>query len=77
MTVKSNTLMAVIKTKPLTMKMVRWFYVQRIKINGKYFAFNEKGQMQDGLQYINADSGFYYFDENGYQKTGRVTKCRV
>lgn len=48
-------------------------YVQRIKINGKYFAFNEKGQMQDGLQYINADSGFYYFDENGYQKTGRVT----
>ena len=48
-------------------------YVQRIKINGKYFAFNEKGQMQDGLRYINADSGFYYFDENGYQKTGRVT----
>ena len=26
-------------------------YVQRIKIEGKYFAFNEKGQMQDGLQY--------------------------
>ena len=48
-------------------------YRARIKVEGKYFCFNEKGQMQDGLQYINADSGFYYFDENGYQKTGRVT----
>ena len=48
-------------------------YVQRIKIEGKYFAFNEKGQMQDGLQYCKADGGFYYFDDNGYQKTGRVT----
>ena len=48
-------------------------YVQRIKIDGKYFAFNEEGQMQDGLQYVNGDNGFYYFDENGYQKTGRVT----
>ena len=44
-----------------------------MKINGKYFAFNEKGQMQDGLQYCSADNGFYDFDENGYQKTGRVT----
>ena len=48
-------------------------YVQRIKIEGKYFSFNEKGQMQDGLQYCQADGGFYYFDANGYQKTGRVT----
>ena len=48
-------------------------YVQRIKVEGKYFAFNEKGQMQDGLQYCQADGGFYYFDDNGYQKTGRVT----
>ncbi len=48
-------------------------YVQRIKIDGKYFAFNEKGQMQTGLQYIADDNGFYYFDENGYQKTGRVS----
>ena len=51
-------------------------YVMRkkVKVSGnKYFAFNEKGQMQDGLQYCQADGGFYYFDDNGYQKTGRVT----
>ena len=47
-------------------------YVQRIKINGKYFAFNEKGQMQTGLQYCKADGGFYLFDNDGYMKTGRV-----
>jgi glucan-binding YG repeat protein len=47
-------------------------YVAREKINGKYFAFNEVGQMQTGLQYIKDDKGFYYFDDNGYQKTGRV-----
>ena len=48
-------------------------YLQRIKIEGKYFAFNEEGQMQTGLQYAPADHGFYYFDENGYQKTGRIS----
>ena len=47
-------------------------YVARIKVEGKYFAFNEKGQMQDGLQYIKKDGAFYYFDENGYQKTGKI-----
>ncbi|MGN0988410.1 MAG: glucan-binding protein, partial [Otoolea sp.] len=48
-------------------------FVQRIKIDGKYFAFNDQGQMQDGLQYVRADHGFYYFDSDGYQKTGRVS----
>ena len=48
-------------------------YVTREKINGKYFAFNEVGQMQDGLQYIADDNGFFYFDADGYQKTGKVT----
>ncbi len=47
-------------------------YVSKIKIDGKYFAFNEKGQMQTGLQYINDEHGFYFFDENGYLKTGRI-----
>ena len=28
--------------------------------------------MQDGLQYIKKDGAFYYFDENGYQKTGKI-----
>ncbi len=51
-------------------------YVMRKKIKAsgnKYFAFNEKGQMLTGLQYAADDGGFFYFDENGYQKTGRVT----
>ena len=46
--------------------------VARIKVENKYFAFNEKGQMQTGLQYIYAQKKFYYFDDNGYQKTGKV-----
>ncbi|MCI7263021.1 MAG: glucan-binding protein [Clostridiaceae bacterium] len=48
-------------------------YVTREKINGKYFAFNEVGQMQDGLQFIADDNGFYFFDADGYQKTGKVS----
>ena len=48
-------------------------YVARIKVEGKYFAFNENGQMQDGLQYINQDNAFYYYDENGYEKTGKIS----
>ena len=53
-------------------------YVARIKVispkGGKeYFAFNEYGQMQTGLQYIPAERGFYYFDGNGYPVTGKVT----
>ena len=48
-------------------------YVQRMKVEGKYFAFNEKGQMQTGLQYCADANGFYYFEDNGYQKTGRVS----
>ena len=45
-------------------------YVKREKIDGKYFAFNEKGQMQDGLQFI--DGNMYYFNSDGYQQTGKV-----
>ncbi len=46
---------------------------KKIKASGnKYFCFNEKGQMQTGLQYVPDDGGFYFFDENGYQKTGRI-----
>ena len=45
----------------------------KIKINGKYFCFNEMGQMQTGLQYIGADRAFYFFDENGYMQTGKET----
>ena len=48
-------------------------YVARIKVNGKYFAFNEKGQMQTGLQFVPDEQAFYYFDNDGYQKTGKVT----
>ena len=45
----------------------------KIKINGKYFCFNEMGQMQTGLQFIGADNAFYFFDENGYMQTGKET----
>jgi glucan-binding YG repeat protein len=44
---------------------------KREKIDGKYFAFNEKGQMQDGLQFIGGD--MYYFNSDGYQLTGKVS----
>ena len=46
-------------------------YRAKIKINGKYFCFNEMGQMQTGLQFIQEDRAFYYFDENGYMQTGK------
>ncbi|WP_194611428.1 N-acetylmuramoyl-L-alanine amidase family protein [Clostridium vitabionis] len=46
-------------------------YVMREKIDGKYFAFNEKGQMQTGLQFIEGNT--YYFDDNGYQQTGKIS----
>ncbi|WP_125144275.1 glucan-binding protein [Clostridium transplantifaecale] len=51
-------------------------YVMRKKIKesgNKYFAFNEKGQMLDGLQFAKDDGGFFYFASNGYQQTGKVT----
>ena len=46
-------------------------YTAKIKVNGKYFCFNENGQMQTGLQMIN--KALYYFDENGYMKTGKIS----
>ena len=46
-------------------------YRAKIKVEGKYFCFNELGQMQTGLQFI--DGYMYYFDENGYMKTGKVS----
>jgi glucan-binding YG repeat protein len=46
-------------------------YMMREKINGKYFAFNQNGQMQTGLQYIGGN--MYYFDDDGYQQTGKLS----
>ena len=53
-------------------------YVARIKVPSEkmgkvYFAFNEMGQMQTGLQYIPEENGFYYFDDNGYPVDGKVS----
>ena len=53
-------------------------YVARIKVPSEkmgkvYFAFNEMGQMQTGLQYIPEEDGFYYFDDNGYPVDGKVS----
>ena len=46
-------------------------YRKKIKVNGKYFCFDEQGKMQTGLQRIGNNT--YYFDDNGYMKTGKVT----
>ncbi len=44
----------------------------KIKASGnKYFCFDQYGRMQTGLQLL--DDGFYYFDDNGYMKTGKVS----
>ena len=42
----------------------------KIKVTGKNFCFNEIGQMQDGLQMIGGS--LYYFDNDGYMKTGKI-----
>jgi len=47
---------------------------EKIKIkasNNKYFCFDEYGRMQTGLQKLK--DGFYFFDDNGYMKTGKVS----
>ena len=46
-------------------------YRKKIKINGKYFCFDQDGKMQTGLQRIAGHT--YYFDDNGYMKTGKTT----
>ena len=53
-------------------------YVARIRVDSlamgkQYFAFDEYGKNLTGLQYAPDDNGFYYFDENGYPKTGKVS----
>ena len=50
----------------------------KIKISGKNFCFNEYGQMQTGLQPINTDGklAFYYFDGDGYMKTGKIANVK-
>ena len=52
-------------------------YAKRFKLNSSkgslYFAFNEYGQMLTGLQYIPDNNAFYFYDENGWPQTGRVT----
>ena len=60
-------------------------YRERIKVEGKYFCFDQDGRMKTGLQAIattdtNGDAtGYenYYFDENGFMKTGRVSDVEL
>ena len=57
----------------------------RIKVEGKYFCFDQDGRMKTGLQAIGTvDSDgtaeqyeVYYFDENGYMKTGKVNNVEL
>ncbi|MDO4294614.1 MAG: glucan-binding protein [bacterium] len=51
--------------------------IAKIKLEGKYFAFDQNGKMKTGIQAIrddNADGGYevYYFDSDGYMKTGKI-----
>ena len=50
-------------------------YRAKIKVSGKYFCFNEYGQMQTGLQAVKEGNNinFYFFDDNGYMKTGKIS----
>ena len=51
-----------------------WRTKVKIKASSnKYFAFDEVGRMQTGLQYLPAQKAFHYFDENGYMKTGKLS----
>ena len=46
-------------------------YRKKIKVNGKYFCFDEQGKMHRSAEIGN---NTYYFDDNGYMKTG-VCRC--
>ena len=53
---------------------------QREKVEGKYFCFDQNGAMKAGLQAITtdgADYDTYYFDENGFMKTGKVSNVEL
>lgn len=52
-------------------------YVARIKVDSdkmgkQYYAFDQYGRNLTGLQYSPNDNGFYYFDDNGYPKFGKI-----
>ena len=49
-------------------------YRARIKEAGKYWVFDQKGKMKTGLQFIPAKGKFFYYDDNGYEKTGKVAE---
>ena len=48
-------------------------YRARIKCDGKYFCFDQNGRMKKGLNYIVANTAFYYFGDNGAMVTGKVS----
>ncbi len=47
---------------------------QLFTVNGKKYAFNDRGEMQTGQKIVNVDNGEianFYFDEDGVMKTGK------
>ena len=60
-------------------------YRAKVKVEGKYFCFDQDGRMKTGLQAIGeentdgtvVDYDTYFFDEDGYMKTGRVTDVEL
>ncbi|MDO4294616.1 MAG: glucan-binding protein [bacterium] len=49
--------------------------IVKLKLEEKYFAFDTLGRMKTGKQAIKDgdDYAVYYFDEDGYMKTGKIT----
>ncbi len=56
-----------------------WRYRAKIKVEGKWFCFDEDGRMKTGIQAIRdgGDYEVYYFDESGFLKTGKVSNVEL
>ncbi len=57
-----------------------WRYRAKIKVEGKWFCFDQNGRMKTGLQAIGNgtdDYDVYYFDESGFMKTGKVSNVEL
>ncbi|MDO4325712.1 MAG: glucan-binding protein [bacterium] len=56
-------------------------YIKKERLEGRYFAFDQYGRMKTGIQPVAVkdsagnvvDYDVYYFDDNGYMRTGRVS----
>ena len=75
----ANNVGALLDTDGYAMDTTDWRYRERIKKEGKWFCFDEKGRMKTGLQAIRNGSDYdvYFFDDNGFVKTGKVSNVEL